>query len=146
MSTTIIVVDTNMIVRWPSLRSEGWVRLFDKKSDWDLRFIAPSVVEMESVKVVRRNWRKIRDRVVALKVDRFGATSEKQSMLAAIHAGIDGYETELRNRLSELGADIVDPPESINILALASRAADRRAPYGTVTLVSVGAVKGHDTA
>uniref|UniRef100_UPI0009947AF3 PIN domain-containing protein n=1 Tax=Mycobacterium sp. D16R24 TaxID=1855656 RepID=UPI0009947AF3 len=129
MSTIIVVLDTNAIVRSFDLRSEGWRALLAKKDDWSIRFVVPAVVEMESVKVVRRNWQKDRDRVVGLKLGKFGASSAHQSILESINASIDGYDQTLRNRLIEIGAETVDPPESTSLLALADRASDRRAPY-----------------
>ncbi|WP_072802412.1 PIN domain-containing protein [Rhodococcoides yunnanense] len=44
--------------------------------------------------------------------------------------GVSGYEIALRNRISELEAEVVSLPDTIDHTDIARRASERRAPYG----------------
>lgn len=130
MGTTVIVVDTNIIRDSPGLDSNTWIELIAKVDEWDLRFAIPAAVEVEAVAVVRRMWVDERAAVAKLKVARESDVAEEhQRMLSAIDGKIDGYAQNLRNRLAEIGAEVVPTPDWVDVLEITERAAARRAPY-----------------
>ena len=63
----------------------------------------------------------------------FGLTEVQQSMLETIDAKIAAYPSDLRDRLEEMGAEIVPPPPEIDLMEVAQRAIDGRAPYSNKT-------------
>ncbi|MBF6083878.1 DUF4935 domain-containing protein [Nocardia cyriacigeorgica] len=124
----IIVVDANIVVSSPRLRSAAWKSLIDHRDAWNLQFVVPEVAVMEIVKNVREMWDRERKALAKLKVAEFGLTVERDGLLHRIDAQIDGYELELHDRLKQIGARIASPP-SIDHMDIARRASDGRAPF-----------------
>ena len=129
MGATVLVFDTNQFRESPMLRSAEWVELIEKAADWDLRFAVPEVCLLEAINVVGRKWRAQRDKIAALAVGEFGLSESQQEWMGSISRKIDAYEDELRARLAEIGAEIVQVPESVGLLDIARRAINRRKPY-----------------
>ncbi|QXU56353.1 PIN domain-containing protein [Rhodococcus sp. LW-XY12] len=132
MSKTIIVLDTNILVRRPFLDSSEWTDLSNRSDEWHLHFLVPDVVLMETVNVVRRDWKPDKSRLEQLSswVHELGMGEALQSILAAADDRAATYETSLRDRLDDLGFEIEPLPATIDHLDIASRASERRAPYG----------------
>ncbi|MDI6872447.1 MAG: PIN domain-containing protein, partial [Bacillota bacterium] len=132
MSKSIIVPDTNILTPRPFLDSGEWTDLHARVDDWQLRFLVPEVVLLETVNVVRRKWRPERTRLEQLAgwTQGFGMRDELQAILAAADNRDADYEVSLRSRIDELGAEIVPLPATIDHLGIARRASERRAPYG----------------
>ncbi len=128
MSETIVVVDTNIIVGSPRLRSPGWTSLIDHAKEWGLRFAVPEVVQLETVNVVTRHWDKQRAAIRDLRVGEFGLSQTQADMIAAIAERIDGYGGELADRFREVGAEVV-AFTTPDVLEISRRASERRAPY-----------------
>jgi hypothetical protein len=126
----VVVVDTNIIRDSPRLRREEWLSLIENKTAWDVEFVVPEVVVMESVNVVRREWDKQRSALARVKVGEFGLGEALDSMLAAIDKCSEEYEQWLRDHLGEIGASIVPPPPT-DLMDLARRASALRAPYSS---------------
>ncbi|NOQ62091.1 PIN domain-containing protein, partial [Mycolicibacterium fortuitum] len=129
MGATVLVVDTNQFRDSPMLRSAEWVELIEKAADWDLRFAVPEVCLLEAISVVGRKWRAQRDKVAGLAVGEFGLSESQREWTESINRKIDGYEDDLRARLAEIGAEIVQIPDSVSLLDVARRAINRRKPY-----------------
>ena len=81
------------------------------------------------VDVVRRKWKAQRSDIAKLPIGEFGLADSQQEWLRVIDTKILGYEDALRARLSEIGAEIVPIPRSINVLDLVRRAINRRKPF-----------------
>ncbi|WP_238086490.1 PIN domain-containing protein [Prescottella equi] len=129
MSTTIIVVDTNIIAASPLLKARRWDRLIEKSADWSLQFIVPEIVLMESVGVVRSKWSEQRKAVASLRVGEFELNELKGQMESAIESAMEEYEENLVSRLKEIGAQVSPVPDSLTVMDLARRAAAGSKPY-----------------
>ncbi|WP_063128693.1 PIN domain-containing protein [Nocardia fusca] len=125
---TIVVVDTNILADSPKLKSEEWRSLIQNRDRWELQFVVPEVVLMETIDVVRRGWRKRRQEVSVLKVGEFGLNDMQESMLAEIDKCSAEYEQWLRDYLESIDAAIVPPPPT-DLMVLARRASETRPPY-----------------
>lgn len=127
-SSTVIVVDTNILVGSPLLSSDAWQSILANRESWNVQIVVPDVVEMETVTVVRRRWRQERQALDRLRIGVFGLSETQRDMLARIDQRIDGYDTELRERLHGIGASTISS-QSLDVLEVARRASERRAPY-----------------
>jgi hypothetical protein len=127
MGATVVVIDTNQIRDFPMFRSRDWDELLSKAEDWDLRIALPEVCLQEAISVVRRKWTEKRGQIKKIHVNELGLG--EQGILDEIDSKIAGYEDALKTRLTEIGAEIVPIPESVEILDVMQRAIDRRAPY-----------------
>lgn len=124
----ILVPDTNMLVRSPLLSSPAWESLHRNAAAWDIRISIPEVVFMETVNVVRRDWRAVKTNVAGLKVGVFNLNADQESMVQAIQRQVDDYEQFLQKRIAELGATIFSAPP-VDHMDIARRASQGRAPY-----------------
>lgn len=133
MSTSIIVLDTNILTRSPFLDSGEWTQLHDHTTDWGLSFTVPEVVFMETVNVVRREWKPELTRLEQISTSSWGRRldTELQAVVDAAVERSEGYESSLRSRMEELGIAITPLPTTIDHLDIARRASERRAPYGS---------------
>ncbi|NKT46012.1 DUF4935 domain-containing protein [Rhodococcus hoagii] len=133
MSTSIVVLDTNILARSPFLDSEDWKQLHAHATDWGLSFMVPEVVVIETVNVVQRSWKpNITQLTQAAKwISALGKSAEFQAILDAASERHDSYDSSLRCRMDELGIAIAPLPATIDHLDIARRASERRAPYGT---------------
>ncbi len=96
--------------------------------------MVPEVAVMETVNVVRRNWKPDITRLEQHSrwISRLGKSAEFQAVLDAAAERSDRYDSSLRCRMEELGIEIAPPlPATIDHLDIARRASERRAPYGT---------------
>ncbi|MGW4774226.1 PIN domain-containing protein [Nocardia sp. NPDC004278] len=124
----IIVIDANILVSSPRLRTRAWRNLIEQRSNWGIRFIVPEVALMEAVKNVRELWEEELRKVKRLKVAEFGLDVDKQAWIDTIQAKVEDYEQDLRALLNEIGAEIVAPP-AVDHMDLARRSAAGRAPF-----------------
>ncbi|WP_072814929.1 PIN domain-containing protein [Rhodococcus zopfii] len=133
MSTSIVILDTNILAHSPFLDSDEWNQLHVHTTDWGLRFMVPEVAVMETVNVVRRNWKPDITRLEQHSrwISRLGKSAEFQAVLDAAAERSDRYDSSLRCRMEELGIEIAPLPATIDHLDIARRASERRAPYGT---------------
>jgi len=133
MSTSIIVLDTNILTRSPFLDSGDWNRLHEHTTDWGLSFTVPEVVFMETVNVVQRQWKPDLDRMKRLSTTSWGSRLDKelQAVVDAAAERSESYESALRSRIEELKIGITPLPTTIDHLDIARRASERRAPYGS---------------
>jgi PIN domain-containing protein len=116
MGTVVVVADTNIVQTSPGLSSPAWTGLINTASDWGLHFRIPAVVELETVNNVRRSWQEKRNKVVNLKIAGFGVDESKQAIIDGIDARIERYADELRDRLLEIGAQVIPVPDSIDVM------------------------------
>src|SRR5258705_8840129 len=105
MGATVVVVDTNQIWDFPTLRSRDWDELLSKADDWGLRFAVPEVCLFEAISVVRRKWADKRAEVEKLKVNELNLGEAQRAMLETIDRRIEEYEGVLKARLAEIGAE-----------------------------------------
>ena len=143
MTELIIVVDTNILTKSPFLSSDDWSKLLGHVEEWNLRLVVPEVVLMETVNVVRRNWREKRDSAANLQrwAEGIGTAGELETIVTASDKRINDYEETLRGRLAELGIEIAPVPTMIDHLEIARRASERRAPYGGAEKAQQGQAK-----
>lgn len=127
-SSTVIVVDTNILRDSPRLSNDAWQSILANRESWNVQIVVPDVVEMEAINVVRRHWVQQRDGLAGLKIGEFGLSETQREMLNRINERIDGYDTELRERLRDIGATVISS-QSLDVLEVARRASARRAPY-----------------
>jgi hypothetical protein len=111
------------------LDSGVWTELISKSDEWDVHFAVPVVVVQEAVSVVRRKWQKIRGAVAKEALAELGLAESQQSILEHIGAKIARYPDDQSGRLEEYFAEVVPIPESVDILEIAQRAIDDRAPF-----------------
>ncbi|MGW6728716.1 PIN domain-containing protein [Nocardia sp. NPDC055029] len=128
---TIIVLDANILVASPRLQNPTWQSLVEHRDDWDIRIVVPEVAVMEAAKNVPGKWASTRDKLPAPKTFReFGHEGTLQAVLDEVDAQIGRYADDLDERLAAIGAEIVAPPAGADLMGIARRAAEARAPYG----------------
>lgn len=131
VSTSIIILDTNVLAGRPYLDSHDWRSLYGYADRWNLRFFVPEVVFMETVNVVRRLWKPEIDRLRNMKswFEQLGKLAEWEAALSAVVDQRDRYAEALKKRLEALGVEIEALPPSIDHMDIARRASEGRAPY-----------------
>lgn len=127
-TVTIVIIDTNIIATAPRLDSEALTSMIEHAEDWDLRIIAPEVVVMEAVNVVRRLWRTERDRLAGIRLGQFRLTDNQAVMVTAIDRESDEYEAWLPRRLIARGIEI-EPVPAVEHMEIARRASAGRTPF-----------------
>ncbi|SHT88651.1 PIN domain-containing protein [Mycobacteroides abscessus] len=125
---TIVIPDTNVFVSAPRMDVPGWLSLVEHQRDWDLRIIVPELVVIETINVVKRGWLREKQRLASINLSLFGLEHKKAEILSDIDAQIEAYETQLRDRLTDIGAEIAPTPP-VDHLDVARRASEGRAPY-----------------
>jgi hypothetical protein len=127
-SVTVIVLDTNIIANCPRLDNATWTSLVEHAQDWGVRIVVPEVVFMETVNVVRRLWRRDRDRLAVLRLGHFRLTDAQSAMVTAIDRQSHEYEDWLAARLDELEIEVQALP-AIDPMEIARRASEGRTPF-----------------
>ncbi|MEV0773581.1 PIN domain-containing protein [Nocardia salmonicida] len=128
---TIIVLDANILVASPRLQNRTWQSLVEHRDDWDVRIVVPEVAVMEAAKNVPVKWASTRNELpLPKKFREFGHEGTLQAVLDEVDAQIGRYADDLDERLTAMGAEIVAPPAAADLMGIARRAAEARAPYG----------------
>ncbi|WP_134047727.1 PIN domain-containing protein [Mycobacteroides franklinii] len=125
---TIVIPDTNIFVSAPRVDIPAWSSLIEHRHDWNLRIVVPELVVIETINVLKREWLGAKHRVASINLSPFGLEHKKDEILNGIDEQIDAYETQLRERLTEIGAEITPIPP-VGHLDIARRASEGRAPY-----------------
>ncbi|MFI7524539.1 PIN domain-containing protein [Nocardia salmonicida] len=129
--STIIVLDANILVSSPQLRDKTWQSLISQCAEWGVRLVVPEVAVMEAIKNVRARWAEKCSEIPNVRgFKAFGHDETLQGVVDDISSRIASYETDLHARLAEIGAEITAPPKDVDLMDLARRAAEGRAPFG----------------
>lgn len=130
---TIIVLDANIVVASPLLRDRIWQSLIAQRDAWDVRLVVPEVALLEAVKNVRARWEEKRAELAphVRSVKTFGHDTTLQEVVDDIGARIQNYDTAIHERLTEIDAEIIAPPQGIDVTDLVRRAIEGRAPFGS---------------
>lgn len=128
MGSTVVVVDTNLLVESPRLQRAEWVSLIEHATDWDVRIVVPEVVVMETVNKVTGAWNDTSADLAKLKLGAFDVAHHVGAITSTITEHCEGYEDWLREHCADNGITIVSPPV-IDAMDIARRASEGRAPY-----------------
>lgn len=126
--TTIVIPDTNIFVSAPRVDIPAWSSIVAHRREWGLRIVVPELVVIEAVNVLKRDWLSAKQRVASINLSPFDLEAKKAEILSGIEEYIEAYETQLRERLAEIGAEIAPLPP-VDHLEVARRASEGRAPY-----------------
>lgn len=108
--STVIVVDTNVLVESPRLQRPEWISLIEHAAHWDIQIIVPEVVFMETVNKVREAWRRTGNELNKLKLGTFGVAKHVDTITSSITNHSEGYEDWLRGYCRDNGIAIASLP------------------------------------
>lgn len=128
VSSTVIVVDTNVLVESPRLERAEWVSLIGHAAEWGVRIVVPEVVFMETVNKVRVAWRDTSGELAKLKLGTFDVAPHIEAITSTITDHSESYEEWLRGYCGDSDIDIATTP-AVNPMDIARRAAEGRAPF-----------------
>jgi hypothetical protein len=125
----IVLVDANVIVADPNLRSDTWDQLTKARARGRARVFMPEIVLEEAVAIRGRALRSLGKKLVHEAAYAPSAVFElvKQAQSAA-RSIADGYEDTLRGRWTELGFELATTSNAAH-LEVARRAIARRRPF-----------------
>lgn len=128
VSSTVIVVDTNVLVESPRLQRAEWGSLIAHAAEWGVRIVVPEVVFMETVNKVRVAWDKERAGLAKLKLGIFDVAHHIEAITDTITQDSESYEDWLRACCNDNGIDITSTP-AVDHMEIARRASEGRAPF-----------------
>ncbi|MFA4088072.1 PIN domain-containing protein [Mycobacteroides abscessus subsp. abscessus] len=126
--STVIVVDTNVLVESPRLQRPEWISLIEHAADWDVQIMVPEVVFMETVNKVREAWRHTGNELNKLKLGTFGVAQHVDTITSSITNHSEDYEDWLRDYCRNNDIAIASLP-AIDAMDIARRACEGRAPF-----------------
>ncbi len=116
------------------LTGRAWDKLRDLVDEGQISLFVPEVVVQEVVRGRKHDANDLVEKLHALNLHRverllsLSLPTKRDRLLAHVQSLVVNYETELRNRLNELGAEVIPVP-SVSHLQVLNRAMEGRQPF-----------------
>lgn len=129
-----MVVDANIMWHHWWLTGTSWDNMRDLVDHGRIDFYVPEVVVQEVARGRRHDANELVEELNQVNLSRIerllnlGLPTRKNELASKVHALVADYDTELRARLTALGAEIVPVP-SVSHQAILARALENRRPF-----------------